>query len=213
MPPLSAIQFEQRYVFHPGLKDPFFHPIAGEGKLYNFRRRVKIGVRILQSARKVCVFLADNHGPEASPVQPEPEVPRAEPAATKLVAPEAETPAEDVPAPVSARDEPSAPTAEAPQPEAEPEVPADAEAAQDTAVVQAADTTAASSDDEPVAAASPEESVDDAEPDHVLQPTPPPTQDAASTPPRRAGAVEDELRILRARDLPQLPPEAFEVPR
>lgn len=30
---------------------------------------------------------------------------------------------------------------------------------------------------------------------------------------RRSGAVEDELRILRADDLPQLPPEAFEVPR
>lgn len=30
---------------------------------------------------------------------------------------------------------------------------------------------------------------------------------------RRSGAVEDELRILRAADLPQLPPEAFELPR
>ena len=42
----------------------------------------------------------------------------------------------------------------------------------------------------------------EAEPEHVLRPAP-----------RRTGAVEDELRILRAKDLPQLPPEAFEVPR
>lgn len=42
----------------------------------------------------------------------------------------------------------------------------------------------------------------EAQPEHVLRPAP-----------RRTGAVEDELRILRAKDLPQLPPEAFEVPR
>ncbi|MCA8979772.1 MAG: ParA family protein [Planctomycetes bacterium] len=68
--------------------------------------------------------------------------------------------------------------------------------------------------------------------EHVLEPAAPPAvepapraaepkrDDARPTPPsnapapfRRVGAVEDELRILRADDLPQLPPEAFEIPR
>jgi chromosome partitioning protein len=41
---------------------------------------------------------------------------------------------------------------------------------------------------------------------------PPATPPVASVV-KRSGAVEDELRILRADDLPQLPPEAFELPR
>jgi len=42
----------------------------------------------------------------------------------------------------------------------------------------------------------------------------PATDDATERQPvRRGSAVDDELRILRAKDLPQLPPEAFEVPQ
>ena len=53
------------------------------------------------------------------------------------------------------------------------------------------------------------------------EPAPPESPPSAQQPPReseaprakRVDAVEDELRIMRAQDLPPLPPEAFELPR
>lgn len=48
--------------------------------------------------------------------------------------------------------------------------------------------------------------------DVTLEPTPPPGA-ARPEDSRPKDAVDDELRVMRAQDLPPLPPEAFEVPR
>jgi len=47
-----------------------------------------------------------------------------------------------------------------------------------------------------------------AEPEVTVQPTPPPAEPAR---PQGSDAVEEELRVMRAQDLPPLPPEAFRV--